>query len=188
MLDAFFKRVRFGGCGGLRRGRCCRRYRCGCHSWRRHRGRTRYWCRCRWRGWRGCWRRHRWLPMALAKQKSGGAKDGCLDPLPRTQSRRLRERTFDCGPARREFWLSTSDGIAFSKSRVVGIRHMNRNFGSLPRTGNRIGKASSRPETIFWITFPEARCSTNTRILALPKPGCILSSVSAIESTRSSTG
>jgi hypothetical protein len=40
----------------------------------------------------------------------------------------------------------------------------------------------------FWMTFPKASCSTNTRILALPKPGCILSSMSAIESTRSSTG
>jgi hypothetical protein len=140
VFDALFKSVRCRGCGRLSR-RCRRRYRCGRHSWCRRRTRTRYWCRCRCRGWRGCWRRHRWLPMALAKQKSGDAKDGCLDPSPR----RLRERTFDWGPARREFWLSPPGGMAFSKIRVVGNRHMNRNFGSLPRTGNRIGKASSRP-------------------------------------------
>ncbi len=62
--------------------------------------------------------------MTLAKQKSGGAEDGCLDPLPR----RLRERTFDRGRARREFRLPTREGIALPQTRVFGIRHMNRNF------------------------------------------------------------
>jgi hypothetical protein len=118
--------------------------------------------------------------MALAKQKSRDANDGGLDALPRTGSRCLSERSFDCAPARRKFWLSLLDWIAFSKNRVIGIRHIDRNFGSLPGMGNSLGKASSSRET---------SCrSTNTRILALPKSGCVLSSMSAIESTRSSTG
>jgi hypothetical protein len=49
-------------------------------------------------------------------------------------------------------------------------------------------KQAQGAETLFWLTFPEACCLTNTQILALPKAGCILSSMSAIESTRSSTG
>jgi hypothetical protein len=77
--------------------------------------------------------------MALAKQKSRGAKDGRPDALPRTGSRRLSERSFGCDAAGREFSLSPA-WIAFSKSRVIDIGHINWNFGSLPRAGNRIGK------------------------------------------------
>jgi hypothetical protein len=145
MFDAFLKRVWRGGRGGRRRGRSsgCR---CRCHSWRCHRGRTRYGCRCRSRGWRGCYRRPRGLAMALAKQNSREAKDGRLDHMPHTGSRRPRERTSDRDPARREFWLGTSDRIAFSRSRVVGIRHINRNLGSLPLTGNPIGKAKLKAQ------------------------------------------
>jgi hypothetical protein len=94
--------------------------------------------------------------MALAKQNSRNAEDGGLDHLSHTGSRRLRERTSDRGQARREVWLPKADGIAFSKSRVVGIRHINRNFGSLPRTGNRIGKASSRRSTLFLADHPRS--------------------------------
>jgi hypothetical protein len=186
VLDTLFEWVRFGGCGGLRRERCRRRYCCGCHSWRSRWTRTRYWCRCRCRGWRGCGRRHRWLPMALAKQKSDDAQDGCFGTLPR----RLGERALDRSPARREFWLSPPDVIAFaiSKSRVVGIRHMNRNFGSLPGTGNRIGKASSRPGDAHLDDLPRSPLFDQYSDFSLPKLGCILSSMSAIESTRSSTG
>jgi hypothetical protein len=87
--------------------------------------------------------------MALAKQKSREAKEGGPDAELRTASRGLSERSFDWAPARRKFWYSLPDWSAFSKSRVIGIKHIDRNFRSLPRTGNRLGEASSSRGTLF---------------------------------------
>jgi hypothetical protein len=168
VMDTLLERVGCWGGRGLRRWRgngCRRRYWCGCCG----RGRTWHWCRRRCRDWRGCRRRQRWLPMALAKQKSRDAEGGGLGALPQTGSHRLSEGSFHCAWARREFWLSLLKGSSFSNGRVIGIRHIDRNFRSLPRTGNRIGKASSSRETLFWMTFPESRHSTNTRIFRLAK-------------------
>ena len=87
--------------------------------------------------------------MALAEQKCCGAKDTGGQECPRNGARELSDRSFQRARARRDFWSAPSDGVAITDSRMICIRHIERNsFPLLPPTENPTGKARSRQKTI----------------------------------------